>query len=170
MKVLPSLRREVTSVDSRLPLLSPTNLESYSDVPLFPVRIGARVLGMLGGAALVLAALGLYAVIGYAVVQRQREIGVRMALGATSRRLVAGFMAEAARFAGFGAVVGFLLAIAMVKLLGASLPYLIPKAAGGVAGPFLISLGALSAVAFLSALIPARRVTQVSPTTALRAE
>ena len=170
MALLPSVRREINTLDGRLPVLSPTNLDSYSSVPLFPVRIGARVLTLLGGAALVLAALGLYAVIGYAVVQRQREIGVRMALGATSSRLVKGFLAEAAKFAGVGAIAGFLMAMMMTRMLSSAIPYLIPKASGGVSGPFLVSFFALTAVAFVSALIPARRVTQVDPTTALRAE
>ena len=170
LALVSAVRREVSSVDSRLPVLSPTTLDSYSSVPLFPIRIGSQVLSMLGGAALVLAALGLYAVIGYAVVQRQREIGVRMALGATSQRLVVGFLAEAGRFAGIGAVAGVVLAIIMTKLLGSSLPYLMPRASGGIATPFALALAALTIVALVAALVPARRVTRVSPTAALRAE
>jgi predicted permease len=168
--LLPAVRREVSGVDSRIPVLSPTTLDSYSNVPLFPVQIGSQVLSMLGSAALVLAALGLYAVIGYAVVQRQREIGVRMALGATSRRLVTGFLAEAARFAGIGAAAGLLLSFLMIKAIEHNLIYLMPKAAGGVATPFVIALVALTSVALIAALIPAQRVTRVNPTTALRAD
>jgi len=170
LALLPAIRREVASVDPRLPVLSPTTLESYSSVPLFPIRIGSSVLTMLGGAALVLAALGLYAVIGYAVLQRQREIGVRLALGASPRRVVTGFLIEAARYAGLGAIAGFLLAIALTRMLGHSVPYLMPRDAGGRALPFVVALGALTTVALFAALIPARRATLVSPTTALRAE
>jgi predicted permease len=170
LTLLPAIRREVSTINPRLPVLSPTTLESYSSVPFFPLRIGSTVLTFLGGAALVLAALGLYAVIGYAVLQRQREIGVRLALGASPRRVVVGFLIEAARYAGIGAVAGLLLAMALTRLLGSSVPYLMPRDAGGRALPFLVAVLVLTAVALIAALIPARRATLVSPTTALRAE
>jgi ABC-type antimicrobial peptide transport system permease subunit len=118
----------------------------------------------------VLAALGLYAVIGYAVTQRQRETGVRMALGATPGRLVAGFLGEAGRYAGGGAVAGVLLAAIVVAALARGLPYLVPRITASHAGSFAVALGALGVVAFLAALIPAARAARVNPSTALRAD
>jgi len=128
------------------------------------------VLSALGAAALVLAALGLYAVIGYAVTQRERETGVRMALGATPVRLVAGFLGDAARYAGGGAVAGVLLSAVVVAALSRALPYLVPRITPAHAGLFALALGALSAVALLASLIPASRATRVNPSTALRAD
>jgi predicted permease len=170
LTLLPAIRREVAAVEPELTVLSPTTLERYSSVPLFPIRVGAAVLAGLGGAALVLAALGLYAVIGYAVSQRERETGVRMALGATPWRLVWGFLAEAARYAGTGALVGVVLAAAVVTALSRALPYLVPRITLSHAGSFGVAVGALAAVALLGAIIPAARATRVNPSTALRAE
>ena len=157
-------------MEPRLTLLSPTTLENYASVPFFPLRIGATVLSALGAAALVLAALGLYAVIGYAVTQRQRETGVRMALGATPLRLVAGFVGEAGRYAGGGAVAGLFLAAGVVAALSRWLPYLVPRITTSHAGWFALALGALSLVALVASLIPASRAARVNPSVALRAE
>lgn len=170
LALLPAVRREVAAEDPALAVLSPTTLETYSSVPLFPIRVGATVLSLLGGAALVLAALGLYAVIAYAVRQRERETGIRMALGATPLRLVAGFLGEAGRYAGGGALAGTLLAGAVVAALARMLPYLVPRVTASHAGSLAIAFGALSAVALLAALIPAARATRLNPSTALRAE
>jgi len=167
---LPAIRQAVAAVEPTLAVLSPATLESYSSVPLFPIRVGAVLLTALGGAALVLAALGLYAVIGYAVAQRQREIGVRMALGATPGRLVAGFLSEAGHYAGAGAIAGFVLAAGVVGLLSRGVPYLVPRFTLAQAGAFALALGALTCVALIAALVPARRATRVNPATALRAE
>jgi hypothetical protein len=170
LALLPAIRREVSAVEPAMAVLSPTTLESYSSVPLFAIRLGAVLLTALGGAALVLAALGLYAVIGYAVAQRQREIGVRMALGATSARLIAGFLKEAGHYAGAGALVGFVLAALVIGMLSRAVPYLVPRITLAEALPFVLAVAALTVVALLAAFIPARRATHVNPATALRAE
>jgi ABC-type antimicrobial peptide transport system permease subunit len=170
LALVATVRQEVAAVEPALAVLSPTTLESYASVPFFPLRIGARVLTALGAAALVLAALGLYAVIGYAVTQRERETGVRMALGATPGRLIAGFLGEAGRYAGTGAVAGLLLAAGVVAALSRGLPYLLPRITTSHAATFALAFAALSTVALLAALIPASRATRVNPSTALRAE
>jgi ABC-type antimicrobial peptide transport system permease subunit len=151
-------------------VLSPTTLEVYASVPFFPLRVGATVLSALGAAALVLAALGLYAVIGYAVTQRERETGMRMALGATPSRLVGSFLGEAARCAGGGAMAGVLLSAIVVAALSRWLPQLVPRLTASHAGSLALALGALSAVAIIASLIPASRATRVNPSTALRAD
>ena len=116
-------------------------LDAYSSVPYLPVRLAALVLSVLGAAALVLATVGLYAVTAYAITQRRREIGIRIALGATPARIVAHFLAHAARYAGTGALAGVALASA-----------------------------ALGAVAVLAVLIAANRAARMSPMAALREE
>ena len=170
LALLPAVRREVAAVEPALAVLSPTTLEAYASVPFFPLRVGAAVLSTLGAAALLLAALGLYAVIGYSVTQRERETGVRMALGATPLRLVGGFLGEAGRYAGGGAVAGVLLAAVVVVGLARELPYLVPRITAAHGGSLALALGALSTVALLASLIPASRATRVNPSTALRAE
>ncbi|HVH58613.1 MAG TPA: ABC transporter permease [Vicinamibacterales bacterium] len=170
LALVPAVRREVAAVEPLLSVLSPTTLERYSSVPFFPLRIGATVLSALGAAALALAALGLYAVIGYAVTQRQRETGVRMALGATPWRLVGEFLGEAGRYAGGGAIAGVVLAAIVVALLSRDLPYLVPRITASHAGSFAVALGALSAVAVVASLIPAIRAARVNPAIALRAD
>jgi predicted permease len=170
LALLPDVRREITAVEPLLSVLSPTTLERYSSVPFVPMRIGATVLSALGAAALVLAALGLYAVIGYAVAQRRRETGVRMALGATPWRLVGEFLREAGRYTAAGAIAGVLLAAVVVALLSRDLPYLVPRIRLSHAGAFALALAALTAVALLASLIPASRAARVNPANALRAD
>ena len=135
-----------------------------------PFRLGATLLTILGGAALLLAALGLYAVIGYAVTQRRREIGVRMALGATPRRVVATFVGEAGRYAGFGTAAGLLVAVGVVGGIQGYFSYILPRASGARLIASALALSALTVVALLAAILPARRATRVDPTTALRSE
>jgi predicted permease len=168
--LLPAVRREVAAVEPALAVLSPTTLEVYASVPFFPLRVGATVLSALGAAALVLAALGLYAVIGYAVTQRERETGVRMALGATPSRLVGSFLGEAVRCAGGGAMAGVLLSAIVVAALSRWLPQLVPRLTASHAGSFALALGALGTVALIASLIPASRAARVNPSTALRAD
>ena len=166
----PTVSRIAASVDSRLSAMSPSSLDSYSSVPYLPIRLGTRILTVLGGAALILATLGLYAVIGYAVTQQRREIGIRMALGATPRTLVRHFLAYAAKYAGAGAVAGVLLAAAMAWGLAVRLPGSVPRVTTEMIAPFIVAVVVLGTVAVLAALVPANRAARVNPTVALREE
>ncbi len=170
MALVPSVRRAVESVDSRLTINSPSTLDSYSSVPTLPIRLASRVLTVLGIGALILATLGLYAVIGYAVTQQRAEIGIRMALGASPNRIVRHFLRYAALYAGMGALVGSLLALLIARTLAARLPGMVPATLGDQVGPFLLAVLALGTVAVLAAFIPARGAARVNPTVALREE
>lgn len=165
-----AVSRTVAEADSRLTAMSPSTLEAYSSVPYLPIRLASRVLTALGIAALILATLGLYSVIAYAVAQQAREIGIRMALGATPKRLVNHFLSYAARYAGVGAVAGTLLAVFIARFLAARIPGSVSPEVGDRVVPFSLAVLTLGVVAVVAALIPANRAARVSPTVALREE
>ena len=168
LALVPSIGRVVADVDSRLSAMSPVTLEDYTAVPYLPVRLATLVLSVLGAAALVLATVGLYAVTAYAVTQQRREIGSRMALGATPARIVRHFLAHAARYVGAGALAGAALAVAMAYGLAATLPGSLPRGMADRVWPFALAVVTLGAVAAVSALVPASRAARVNPTSALR--
>ena len=150
--------------------------ESFETVPLdemreaqvYPLRAAAWIGGLLGAIALVLSISGLYGVLSYTLSQRTREIGIRMALGATAGAVVALVMRQSVRLAGIGAVAGVGIAFAMLKVLG-SLVRLKEVSLLGAA-PFLAALLLVLAATALAAYHPARRATRVDPAETLRAE
>lgn len=170
LALVPAIQRAVSDVDVRLTATNPSTLEAYSSVPYLPVRLASRVLTVLGFAALVLATLGLYAVIGYAVAQQRRAIGIRMALGASSRKLVLHFVAYAARYAGAGAVVGTVLTVIIARGLASNVPGSVPAGNAARIVPFVVAVLSLGIIAAVAALIPASRAARVAPTVALREE
>jgi putative ABC transport system permease protein len=165
-----AVRDAVESVDGRLTVTSPSSLDDYSSVPYVPIRVASRVLTILGIGALILATLGLYAVIGYAVTQQRAEIGIRMALGASPHRIVRHFLRYAALYAGIGATAGTLMALAIARGLASKLPGSVPTMIGNQVGPFLVAVLLLGVVAVFAAFIPAQGAARVSPTVALREE
>ena len=155
------LRRVVRELDPELPLYDIRTLSDHIEANLIFRRIPARMFSVLGPLLLLLAAIGIYAVVAYAVSLRTTEIGVRMALGATARRLIAQFVAEHLLVIGAGALVGWAVAFAViVNILSAPMDAVVFT---GV--PVL-----LMAVAALASWWPARRVTKVDPMLALRSE
>ena len=155
------LRRVVRELDPELPLYDIRTLSDHIEANLIFRRIPARMFSVLGPLLLLLAAIGIYAVVAYAVSLRTTEIGVRMALGATARRLVGQFVAEHLLVIGAGALVGWAVAFAViVNILSAPMDAVVFT---GV--PVL-----LLAVAALASWWPARRVTKVDPMLALRSE
>ena len=168
MVLVPSIARVVTGVDARLTAMSPSTLEEYTAVPLMPIRLASLVLTVLGGAALVLASIGLYAVTAYAVTQQRREIGIRMALGALGR-VVRHFLARHA-YVGAGALAGVGLAVAIMYGLMLRVPTILPRVLGQRVAPFALAAAALGVVAALAVAVPASRAARVNPTTALRDE
>jgi ABC-type antimicrobial peptide transport system permease subunit len=124
------------------------------------------VLGVFGGFALLLAAIGLYGLIAYSVSQRQAEFGVRMALGAGPGRLVRSVVGNGLRLAGIGIALGLIVAVAAARVL-ASLLFGVgaadPVTLGGASLVFLLTAG-------LAALVPARRASRTDPLRALRSE
>ena len=164
--MLAAARRELTALDPRLPVLSVRSLRSFvrESVFLWLFRSGARVFTAFGLAALALAFTGLYGVNAYLVLRRTREIGIRMALGATPRDVVRHLVRDTACVAAVGVVAGTALALAIGSLVGSMLYEVSafdPIAL--VAAPLL-----LIGCAFAASVIPARRAARVPILSALR--
>ena len=155
------LRQVVREIDPELPVYDIRTLSDHIEANLIFRRIPARMFMVLAPLLLLLAAIGIYAVVAYAVTLRTSEIGVRMALGATADRLVGQFVAEHLIVIGVGALAGWLLVFAAQVVI-----FTAPVEPAVFAGVPLILL----AVATLASWWPARRVTRVDPMRALRAE
>lgn len=170
MVLAPLVRAEIRASDPDVATDAITSMEASLATYISPVRFFVRLLGALSVLAVGLAALGIYGVVSYAVAQRTREIGIRMALGATSdgiRRLVIGY---GVGLAALGIVVGLAGSAALTGALAGVLRGLLfdasttdPVVLGGVA---LL----LAAIAVAACYVPARRATQVEPLVALRNE
>lgn len=129
-------------------------------------RLVTILLGIFAGLALLLAAVGLYGVLSYIISQRTREIGIRMALGATSGTVVELVVKQGLRLAGWGVVVGFVTAVAVTRLLQGLLYKVSPFDPLSFVAVALVLLG----VGILACWLPARHAARVNPIEALRAE
>ena len=159
-----AVRREVAAIDKDQPVdqlrVDRTDFETSFAEPKFQ----AQLMGAFALLALVLASVGIYGVNAYAVVQRQHEIGVRIALGASPRAVVADIVMQGMRLTAIGIVLGLAGAVAIASLLKSVLV--------GVSATDPLTLAAvavlLAAVAALACYIPARRATRIDPGVALR--
>jgi ABC-type antimicrobial peptide transport system permease subunit len=162
------VRSELRSLDPNLPVVSAATLLSFRDasIPLWAVRSGARLFSLFGGAALILAIIGIYGLKSYVVARRTREIGIRMALGSTSRGVIELFLREGAALAGAGLTLGVLLALGAGRLVSSMLYQVSPFDPVVLLLSFLV----LAAAALVATYVPARRATLVTPVSALRHE
>ena len=143
-------------------------LDEMRDAQMYPLRAAAWIGGLLGTIALVLSISGLYGVLSYTLSQRTREIGIRMALGATAGAVVALVMRQSVRLAGIGAVVGLAAAFAALKAL--STVVTLEEVSLLNAAPFAGALVLVLTATALAAFQPARRAARVDPAETLRAE
>jgi len=160
--LVPQLQRVVRELDPTLPVYDVRTLMEHVDKNLFLRKIPARMFVVLGPLLLVLAAIGIYAVVAYTVSHRTAEIGVRIALGATAARVVRQIVRETLRVVGIGATVGWAVAflVAIHVMRGAPINLVI----------FLGVPALLMLVAAGASWLPARRASRVDPVVALRAE
>jgi predicted permease len=173
-----TLRREVRGIDPNVAVFGAMPLSEFISASLYPQKIAASLLSVLGILSLVLAAVGLYSVMAYSVTQRTHELGVRMALGARPADVLGLVVRQGMSLTLAGLLVGVGLALAMARSVSsvnvaASAMGSNSALLGGSATNPVIYLGAalfLSSIAALASYIPARRATKVDPMVALRYE
>ena len=163
--VFSAARDELRRIDRNLPMFDARTLESMVEDSVAEPRFYMMLLGIFAGVALALAAVGIYGVIAYGVAQRRHEIGVRMALGATSLDVSRMVVRQGALLASAGVAFGVAGAFALTRLM-ASLLFGV-----STSDPltFIVVPAILAAVALLATWLPARRAARVDPTVAMRA-
>jgi ABC-type antimicrobial peptide transport system permease subunit len=175
---LAMVRQKVKEIDPNVTVFDAVPLTEYIGASLFPQKVAASMLTVLGALAVILAAVGLYSVMSYSVVQRTHEIGIRMALGARPEDVLRLVVRQGLLLASAGMLAGFAMAIAVARSLSAlsfagSAMGTGGKLLGVSATDPLIYAGSalfLTVVALLAAYIPATRAAKVEPMEALRYE
>jgi predicted permease len=163
------LTRILHEMDPDLPVFNLRTMQAHvrdSVFGLMPLRMGAVMAGVQGLVGLLLAVMGLYAVVSYAVARRTREIGIRMALGANRRDVVRLVVREGMRLTLIGIVIGLICSLGLGLVLSGALYGVRAMDARVYAGVTAL----LVAVSGLACYMPARRATRVDPVIALRAE
>ncbi len=161
-----SVRRELRAVDPTLPLVRVDTLDGLVDRSLIEERLIAKLSGFFGVLALVLACTGLYGVMSYSVARRTSELGLRMALGASSADVLRLVLRESVVMVGLGIALGIPVALAATRLVSSRLFGL------EAADPWAVTTATLFliVVAVLAGFLPARRAARVDPMIALRTE
>jgi ABC-type antimicrobial peptide transport system permease subunit len=163
---LAETRAAIWSVNGNLPVFLVRTLKDIYDQSMARTSFTLVLLGIAGAMSLVLGVVGIYGVIAYAVSQRTREIGIRMALGAQAGGLQGMFVRHGLVLAGVGAGIGLAAAVGLTRAMKALLfgvSAVDPVTYGAVAGVLVIAAAGAS-------YFPARRATAVDPVVALRAE
>jgi predicted permease len=163
---LSEVRQAVWAVNSNLPLASVRTMQEVYDKSVARTSFTLVMLGIAGAMALVLGLIGIYGVISYTVSQRQREIGIRLALGAQRQNVLQMVLGQGATMALVGVVIGMGAAFASTRLMSSLL--------FGVTAHDPLTFAAVAAllifIALLACYVPARRATRVDPMVALRYE
>ena len=158
------MRREVRALDPELDLYDPMPLRDFIQASLFPQKMGASLLALLGAVAMLLAAIGLYSVMAYSISQRTHEIGVRIALGARPADVRRMMVRQGMEMAGMGLAAGVLAALALTRAAAGLLVKVSPSDPAVFAAATLF----LAGVALVASYVPAVRATRIDPNQALR--
>ena len=163
-RLVGSVRREIEAAGPRVLVSGVRTGQQVIDGSLFQARMGVALLGVFGLLALGLASIGLYGILAYAVNQRQREIGLRMALGASQSGVMRLILKQGLSLVSIGMAIGFVAALAVGRLLGRMLYGV------GASDPLsvIVATIVLGIVALVACYLPARWATRVDPLVALR--
>ena len=164
--LVPSIRKEVWAIDADQPIASISTMEKIVADSIAQPRLSMMLMGLFGGLALILAAVGIYGLLSYAVTQRTQEMGIRMALGARTPDVLKLILGQGMTLALIGIAIGLIGSFALTRLLGGLLFGVTPTDAT----TFISVSGVLIGVALLACYFPARRATKVDPLVALRYE
>jgi hypothetical protein len=164
--LLPAIRRELRQIDSEVALVDPRTLRGLVDDSIFVERVIATLSGFFGGLALLMAAIGIYGVMAYAVTRRAAEIGLRIALGAAPAKITWMVLRDGLLLIALGVAIGLPLSLAAGRI-SASLLYGIKP---DDPLTFVLTIAVLIAIGVLAAYVPARRAAALEPLEALRHE
>jgi predicted permease len=162
-----AVRAEVRALDPNQPIYDVRTMAShFQQQALWGVRLVAEVIAAVGVVGLALSVLGLYAVIAYSVSQRTREIGIRMAVGASERRVLGMVLRQGLTLSAIGIAIGLVLTLALSTVLGELLNGVDPRDPA----VYITGTAVLLSVTLIATYLPARRASQVDPQAALRSE
>jgi ABC-type antimicrobial peptide transport system permease subunit len=163
---LSQVNQAVWAVNPNLPLASVQTMRDVYDRSLSRASFTLVMLGIAGAMALVLGVIGIYGVIAYAVSQKRREIGIRLALGAQPREVRRMFLRQGLGLTGIGAAIGLAVAICLTRLMNSLLFGISPLDPVTYAGVPLV----LATAAVLASYLPARRAAAIDPVETLKME
>jgi len=166
VSIYPALRAAVLEVSPSLPILHSQSLPDYTAIGLLPQRVAGWLAGSLGSLGLLLTGLGVYGITAFSVGQRTREIGIRMALGASPETILRMVLHTGFILVAIGMAVGMAISLAAAPLVGSLLVGVSPQDPVAFLSVALLMAGA----ALLACWIPARRAARVDPMVALRYE
>jgi ABC-type antimicrobial peptide transport system permease subunit len=161
------VRNAIRGIDATLPVYDARTLNEHMQVAVFAQKMAANLLGAMGVLALLLAAIGLYGVMAYAVSQRTQELGIRMALGASPRSLLSMIVGQGMKLTTIGLAIGLVVALGAFGSIGA-VRTLLPGISPLDPLTFVIVPIVLASIALLASWIPGRRAGKVDPLVALR--
>jgi predicted permease len=164
--MLSSVRSAIRGIDSTVPVFDMKTMEEQLLLTLLPARVAGILLGAFGALALLLASVGIYGLMSYAVAQQTREIGVRLALGAARRDLLRVVVGDGLWLVFIGILIGGAGALALTGSIAPLLYGITPYDPLAFAG----AIGVLASAALLACYLPARRALRIDPVAALRWE
>jgi macrolide transport system ATP-binding/permease protein len=170
--LIPPVRRTIQGLEPNIPVTDVQTLREYFSALLYPFRLLGIVMAACGVMALLLATLGIYGVVSYSVAQREREVGIRIALGALHRDILRMVVGQGMILVGYGLAAGLLLGLALTRVLTSSL--FESELLFGVSATDSLTFAGVTAllafVALVACYVPARRATKVNLLSALRYE